>query len=376
MDDPTPCVFCEIVAGTAPATIIREWPDAIAFVPLNPVVPPNGHILVVPRTHVPDAVTRLDVTAATMRRAAELAAGHDASNILTSIGAPATQSVFHLHIHVIRRAVGDQLMVPWGTTGNPHDPHRCKGMDARDDEVERLRAELAEANAAHLAVIKAAHEDGVARAAELERPLPDLETAQLRDDLATALTQWHAERAVVCEHTQVISFGEAADVALAAIEGGAIDRMAEHFVNETRMKSMDFRTGIAMDIEPSRTLVANWVGAARGMLGDAPNYCETPIEMTVKVAEDPEQFVFILQRVAPGTLTPHQARMAAEERADAEVERAEAVRRRITERHEQAGRDFQVNPSVPEVEGVFDTWSEALRLLDGPTDTTAETETP
>lgn len=124
---------------------------------------------------------------------------------------------------------------------------------------------------------------------------------------------------------------------LAVIEDEAIDRMAnklaaiDHMANkladETGIRSMDFRNGMAMELEPSRALVANWVGAARGMLGDAPNYSETPITMTVKVAEDPEEFVFILQRVGPGKLTPHQARVAAEKELGQLRVNAEAVRK-------------------------------------------------
>lgn len=140
----TGCVFCGIVAGSEPAAIVREWPDALAFVPLGPVIPDGGHLLVVPRQHVADAVEDPVVTAATMVRAAELAAGHEASNILTSVGRAATQSVFHLHIHVIRRTVGDQLMVPWGTTGNPHDPHSCKRSAAAEADNARLRALVAD----------------------------------------------------------------------------------------------------------------------------------------------------------------------------------------------------------------------------------------
>jgi histidine triad (HIT) family protein len=109
----TACVFCGIIAGTEPAVIVRQWPDAIAFIPLRPVV--RGHSLVVPRVHVPDAVTNPAVTALTMGRAAELAAAYSASNIVTSVGSAATQSVFHLHLHVIPREAGDRLMLPWST---------------------------------------------------------------------------------------------------------------------------------------------------------------------------------------------------------------------------------------------------------------------
>lgn len=83
-------------------------------------------------------------------------------------------------------------------------------------------------------------------------------------------------------------------------------------LDETGLKAMDFRNGMAMEIEPAREMVAHWVGAARAMLGDAPNYSENPIEMEVKVGESPERFVFILQRA--GKLTPHQARLKAEAR--------------------------------------------------------------
>lgn len=131
------CVFCQIAEGAAPAEMVREWPDAVAFVPLNPVC--AGHVLVIPRLHVRDAVENHAVTALTMARAAELAKGYTASNILTSIGTAATQSVMHLHFHIVPRFADDQLMLPWGTTGDPHAPHRCKGVDRLEAEIEELK---------------------------------------------------------------------------------------------------------------------------------------------------------------------------------------------------------------------------------------------
>lgn len=132
-----PCPFCEIVAGRAPATIVGEWSDTLAIVPLNPVV--DGHTLVIPREHVRDAVIDPAVTATTMQRAAEFTRDHwPHANILTSIGKPATQSVFHLHIHAIPRREDDWLMLPWGTTGDPHDPHWCKAAQRLSEELERV----------------------------------------------------------------------------------------------------------------------------------------------------------------------------------------------------------------------------------------------
>lgn len=110
MDD---CVFCKIGRGEAPATIHSEFPEAFVMVPLNPVVP--GHVLVVPYTHVEDATIDPAITAATMYVASEWAVRHPHCNIITSRGTFASQSVFHLHIHVVPRVRFDGLALPWGT---------------------------------------------------------------------------------------------------------------------------------------------------------------------------------------------------------------------------------------------------------------------
>lgn len=103
------CVFCDIVAGRAPAQIVREWDDALAIVPLGPVV--DGHLLVIPKRHVADAASDPDASAAVMRRAAEIVPWP--ASIITSLGAEATQSVFHLHLHIVPRAADDGLALPW-----------------------------------------------------------------------------------------------------------------------------------------------------------------------------------------------------------------------------------------------------------------------
>lgn len=103
------CIFCAIIAGQAPATVVREWPDVIAIVPIGPVV--DGHVLVIPKRHVRDFGEDPEVSALTMRRAAEIVP-HPA-NIITSLGREATQSVYHLHVHVVPRAEDDGLALPW-----------------------------------------------------------------------------------------------------------------------------------------------------------------------------------------------------------------------------------------------------------------------
>ncbi|WP_432043610.1 HIT family protein [Streptomyces cadmiisoli] len=107
----TDCVFCEIVAGRAPANVVKEWEDALAIVPIRPVV--QGHTLVIPKRHVTDFGEDPDVSASTMRRAAELAVGEQPMNLITSRGREATQSVFHLHLHLVPRAANDGLALPW-----------------------------------------------------------------------------------------------------------------------------------------------------------------------------------------------------------------------------------------------------------------------
>ncbi|AEM88960.1 HIT family protein [Streptomyces violaceusniger] len=106
------CVFCAIAAGTSPAVIVREWPDALAVRPRSGGVNAS-HVLVMPRVHVEDAGEDPDVAALVMRRAAELMAERPAANIITSKGEAATQSVFHLHVHVLSREAGDGLPLPW-----------------------------------------------------------------------------------------------------------------------------------------------------------------------------------------------------------------------------------------------------------------------
>lgn len=106
------CIFCEIVAGRAPATVVKSWPAALAIVPLGPVV--EGHTLVLPRVHVGDFTEDAFVSAVTAQYAAELAAEMGGPmNLITSKGREATQSVFHLHMHLVPRAKDDGLALPW-----------------------------------------------------------------------------------------------------------------------------------------------------------------------------------------------------------------------------------------------------------------------
>lgn len=108
---PSPCVFCDIVAGQAPAIVVREWDVALAIKPRGGVN--DGHVLVIPRTHIADAGADTKLAGRVMECAAELMAELPDANIITSKGAAATQSVFHLHYHLLFRSADDGLPLPW-----------------------------------------------------------------------------------------------------------------------------------------------------------------------------------------------------------------------------------------------------------------------
>jgi histidine triad (HIT) family protein len=103
------CVFCLIVSGQSPAKIVAESADTVAFEPLNPCVP--GHLLVVPKTHVADALENPFITGITTMRACEIAQRD--LNIIINVGALASQTVFHLHVHLIPRHENDGVLLPW-----------------------------------------------------------------------------------------------------------------------------------------------------------------------------------------------------------------------------------------------------------------------
>lgn len=107
------CVFCEIASGREPTELVYEDAYAVAFEPLNPVVP--GHLLVVPRAHVRDFREDEHISAKTMFAATLCAQNYleDGVNLITSAGSAATQTVFHLHLHLVPRMQGDGLKLPW-----------------------------------------------------------------------------------------------------------------------------------------------------------------------------------------------------------------------------------------------------------------------
>ena len=106
------CVFCSIVSGETPADVVLDEPDFVAFLDRRPVF--KGHVLLVPRLHVH---TLLDLPAGlsagltdTSRRlAAAAVAGLGAQGTFVAVNNVVSQSVPHLHVHVVPRTKGDGL---------------------------------------------------------------------------------------------------------------------------------------------------------------------------------------------------------------------------------------------------------------------------
>ncbi len=124
MSDPD-CIFCKIVAGELPATIVDEDERTIAFMDIAPAT--RGHALVIPRAHSADLLEigseDLQATALAAQRLAKRAKqrlGADGVNLINACGRAAWQTVFHLHIHVVPRYEGDPLKLPW--VPSPGDP--------------------------------------------------------------------------------------------------------------------------------------------------------------------------------------------------------------------------------------------------------------
>ena len=138
----TDCVFCEIMAGRAPADIVYADDLTAAFV--DPRQHNPGHVLVVPRKHIND-IRYLDSrtgaalmeTLTKIARAVDEAFPNEGMSLWHSIGPAAFQEVPHMHVHVHPRRLGDELLRVYPGTPVDADP-----LD-RASYAERLRNTLA-----------------------------------------------------------------------------------------------------------------------------------------------------------------------------------------------------------------------------------------
>jgi len=112
MDD---CVFCDIVARKAPASIVYEDDIVCSFLTLGPVNP--GHLLVIPKQHMPflsnmDEETGMYLFKVTMQMAMALRSSGlqcEGINLFLADGEAAFQEVIHVHMHIFPRLQGDSF---------------------------------------------------------------------------------------------------------------------------------------------------------------------------------------------------------------------------------------------------------------------------
>ncbi|MFU8870586.1 HIT family protein [Micromonospora sp. SL4-19] len=106
------CVFCGIVAGEVPAFTVADEPDGVAFLDTRPVF--KGHVLVVPRAHL----VTLDTLPAealpgyfrlVQRLIVAVETGLGSGGTFVAVNNKVSQSVPHLHTHVVPRTKGDGL---------------------------------------------------------------------------------------------------------------------------------------------------------------------------------------------------------------------------------------------------------------------------
>jgi histidine triad (HIT) family protein len=106
------CVFCAIVAGSVPAFRVVDGPDGVGFLDTRPVF--KGHVLIVPRPHVADlpalgAELLSGFFALVQRVSAAVPAALGAQGTFVAMNNVVSQSVPHLHAHVVPRTKGDGL---------------------------------------------------------------------------------------------------------------------------------------------------------------------------------------------------------------------------------------------------------------------------
>jgi histidine triad (HIT) family protein len=135
------CEFCQIVRGDRSAHVVADASDALAFFPLRPVC--MGHTIVIPKTHVPDLWAAGSPLAAGLMpvvigvgQAINTTLRPDGLNLISSAGQAASQTVFHLHLHIVPRWPGDHL-------GNIWPPGPPLSEELKDQTAAVIRAAYA-----------------------------------------------------------------------------------------------------------------------------------------------------------------------------------------------------------------------------------------
>ena len=130
------CIFCKIIAGEIPSAKVYEDDQVYAFLDISQVT--KGHTLVIPKTHVKNIYeTPSEVASELFARIPRIANAIKAAyqpigmNLLNNNEAPADQSVFHIHIHLIPRyGEGDGFSSNWTVHTDDYQPDDLQAIAA------------------------------------------------------------------------------------------------------------------------------------------------------------------------------------------------------------------------------------------------------
>ena len=138
------CIFCRVAAGTSACEEIYRDEATLAFMDINPAN--DGHCLVIPKAHFetvfdmpPAAFGTVASTVAKVARVVNEVLRPGGINLVQANGDLAGQSVLHVHVHVLPRRAGDDLLINWRR--NRNDDRRFD-RDRIAAFAERLRSRL------------------------------------------------------------------------------------------------------------------------------------------------------------------------------------------------------------------------------------------
>ncbi|QKS70750.1 HIT family protein [Paenalkalicoccus suaedae] len=135
------CIFCKIVEGEIPSAKVYEDDHVYAFLDLTQVT--KGHTLVIPKDHQKNVYELEEQTASELFKAVPKVANAlkqafepVGMNLLNNNEAPAGQSIFHYHIHLIPRYEGDSFDVEWPDNSGNYT------SDDRDNLAKQIQSQL------------------------------------------------------------------------------------------------------------------------------------------------------------------------------------------------------------------------------------------
>ncbi len=138
------CIFCQIVAGSAPAHIVYTDEQLIAFLDLFPAHP--GHTLIIPRRHSddifsadPEDIAAVGRLAVPLARVLDRVTGADGLGVHQLNRAAAGQTVFHYHMHLIPQTAGQPLSIHGRQMGDQSELTRLAEVIKRELAAEMGR---------------------------------------------------------------------------------------------------------------------------------------------------------------------------------------------------------------------------------------------